>query len=226
MTEATDTRLRLLVDRIERLMEERKGISADIRDVFSEAKAVGYDTPTLRRAIARRAIKPEDRAEADDLLATYEAALDGADVVIPDARPDLRALAEELLEEQLAGIEDPTQAAKLVEHVTVLLDIRAEIAALREQEAARKALAKGEGFMVTALNACVRWIEKCAKHGRDAMRAGEATYQMYRGTVEGRGSAPGAVTDDPKLQSLVAKPKSGGKLDATIAWLSMGGRDA
>lgn len=222
MAEARDERLRLLVLRIERLMEERKGISADIRDVFAEAKAVGYDTPTLRRAIARRAMKPEDRAEADDLLAIYEAALGGAEVAIPDARPDLRAMAEEMLEEQLAGIEDPAQAERLIEHVTVLLDIRAEIGALREQEAARKALAKGEGFVVTALTACVRWIEKCAKRGRDAMRASEATYHLYRGTVEGRGIAPGEVTEDPKLQALVAKPKSGGKLDATLAWLSMG----
>lgn len=226
MVEASDGRLRLLVERIERLREERDGITQDIRDVFSEAKAVGYDTATLRQVIARRAMKPEDRAEADHLVEIYEAALGGEDVEIPDARPDLAALAQALLEEQLAGIEDPQQAASLVEHVTVILDIRAEIAALREQEKARKALAKGEGFVVNALSACIRWIEKCAKHGSEAMRAGETTYHLYRGTVEGRGGAATPVTDDPKLQKLVAAKKSGGKLDATLAWLGMGGNAA
>ena len=222
MAEVTDNRLRLLVERIERIDEEIKGMRADRKDVFAEAKAIGYDTPTLRRVIARRAMKPEDRVEADQLVETYEAALGGLDVPIPDARPDIEALAREMLAEQLEGIEDPEQAARLVEHVTVILDIRAEIGALREQEKARKALAKGEGLIVTALSACIRWIEKCAKHGSDVMRAGEATYHLYRGTVEGRGSAGGTVTDDPKLQQLVAPKKSSAKLASVEAWLGMG----
>lgn len=45
MAEANDDRLRLLVERIERLEEEKKGIADDIRDVYAEAKAVGYDGP-------------------------------------------------------------------------------------------------------------------------------------------------------------------------------------
>lgn len=226
MAEARDQRLRLLVERIERLREERKGITDDIRDVFAEAKAVGYDGATIRRLIARRAMQPDQRAEADTLLETYEAAMGGEPVEIPDLRPDLTALAQEMLAEQLEGIEDPQQAAKLVEHVTLILDIRAEIAALREQEKARKALAKGEGFVVAALTACIRWIEKCARHGSETMRAGEATYHLYRGTVEGRGVASAPVTGDPKLQQLVGPKASSGKLDATMAWLGMGGSDA
>ena len=222
MAAAADKRLQLIVERIERLREERDGITADIRDVFAEAKAVGYDAAILRRVIQRRAMAPDVRAEADALVETYEAVLGGADVAIPDARPDLEQLARELLEEQLAGIEDPRQAAALVEHVTIILDIRAEIAALREQEKARKALAKGEGFVVNALTACIRWIEKCAKHGSETMRAGEATYHLYRGTVEGRGGVSAPVTEDPKLQKLVGPKSGGGKLDATMAWLGMG----
>jgi uncharacterized protein (UPF0335 family) len=75
MTEATDDRLRLLIERIERLTEERKGISDDIKDVFSEAKATGYDAKIMRRVIALRKMKADDRNEMAALLETYGAAL-------------------------------------------------------------------------------------------------------------------------------------------------------
>lgn len=67
--------LRLIVERVERLVEERKGLQDDIKDVFSEAKANGYDTKTLRVVLRRRAMEPHARQEADALLATYCAAL-------------------------------------------------------------------------------------------------------------------------------------------------------
>ena len=51
MAEATDDRLRLLIERVERLEEERKGLSDDIRDVYAEAKAVGYDAQIMRLII-------------------------------------------------------------------------------------------------------------------------------------------------------------------------------
>lgn len=72
---ATDDRLRLLVERIERLEEEKKGIADDIRDVFAEAKAVGYDTKIMRQILRLRKMKPDDRAEMEMLLDTYKAAL-------------------------------------------------------------------------------------------------------------------------------------------------------
>ena len=71
MAEATDDRLRLLIERIERLEEEKKGIADDIRDVYAEAKAVGYDTKIVRL----RKMKPDDRAEMEMVLDTYKAAL-------------------------------------------------------------------------------------------------------------------------------------------------------
>jgi uncharacterized protein (UPF0335 family) len=71
----TDDRLRLLVERIENLIEERKGISDDIADVFVEAKAVGYDAKIMRKVIALRKMKPDDRAEMEALLETYQLAL-------------------------------------------------------------------------------------------------------------------------------------------------------
>ncbi|MBD99749.1 MAG: DUF2312 domain-containing protein [Verrucomicrobia bacterium] len=75
MAEATDDRLRLLIERVERLEEEKKGIGDDIRDVYAEAKAVGYDTKIMRQVVKLRKMRPDDRAEQDAILETYRAAL-------------------------------------------------------------------------------------------------------------------------------------------------------
>jgi uncharacterized protein (UPF0335 family) len=72
---ATDDRLRLLFERIDRLEEEKKALSDDIRDVYAEAKAVGYDTKIMRAVRQRLKMKPDARAEYDALVATYEAAI-------------------------------------------------------------------------------------------------------------------------------------------------------
>lgn len=72
---ATDDRLRLLIERRERLEEEKKGIADDIRDVMAEAKAVGYDTKIIGQIIKLRKMKPDDRAEMEAILDTYKAAL-------------------------------------------------------------------------------------------------------------------------------------------------------
>lgn len=75
MAEATDDRLRLLIERIERLEEEKKGIADDIRDVYAEAKAVGYDPRIMRQVVRLRKMKPDDRAEMEMVMDTYKAAL-------------------------------------------------------------------------------------------------------------------------------------------------------
>ena len=75
MADSTDDRLLLLIERIERLSEEKEGISADIRDVYAEAKATGYDSKIMRKIVALRKMKPDDRREAEALIATYGAAL-------------------------------------------------------------------------------------------------------------------------------------------------------
>ena len=73
--QATDDRLRTLIERIERLEEEKKGIADDIKDVYAELKAVGYDAKIARQIIRLRKMKPEDRAEMEALLDVYKAAL-------------------------------------------------------------------------------------------------------------------------------------------------------
>ena len=75
MAEATDDRLRLLIERVERLEEEKKGIGDDIKDVYLEAKAVGYDVKIMRQIVRIRKMKPDDRREMEMLLDTYKAAL-------------------------------------------------------------------------------------------------------------------------------------------------------
>jgi uncharacterized protein (UPF0335 family) len=75
MAEATDDRLRLLIERIERLEEEKKGIADDIRDVYAEAKAVGYDVKIMRQIVRLRKMNADDRREMELILETYKAAL-------------------------------------------------------------------------------------------------------------------------------------------------------
>lgn len=74
-TNATEDRLRLLIERVERLEEEKKGISDDIRDVYNEAKAVGYDVKVMKVIVRLRRMQPDDRREMDMIVDTYKTAL-------------------------------------------------------------------------------------------------------------------------------------------------------
>ena len=67
--------LRLFIERIERLEEEKKGIADDIKDVYAESKSNGYDAKTMRKIVALRRMESHQRQEADALLETYRTAL-------------------------------------------------------------------------------------------------------------------------------------------------------
>lgn len=69
-------RLRSLVERIERLEEEKKAIASDIRDIFAEAKSAGFDVKIMRAVIKLRKMNAADRDEQELLLDTYKKALD------------------------------------------------------------------------------------------------------------------------------------------------------
>ena len=71
----TNDRLRLLIERIERLEEEKKGIGDDIKDVYLEAKSTGYDPKIMRQIVRLRKLKPDDRREMEAILDTYKNAL-------------------------------------------------------------------------------------------------------------------------------------------------------
>lgn len=67
--------LRAFVERIERLEEEKKTIADDIKDVYGEAKGMGFDTKILKRVIALRKKDEEERQEEELILDTYLQAL-------------------------------------------------------------------------------------------------------------------------------------------------------
>lgn len=74
-TNVAADQLRLFIERIERLEEEKKGMADDIRDVYSEAKGQGYDSKTMRAIVRLRKMEKDARDEAEALLETYKAAL-------------------------------------------------------------------------------------------------------------------------------------------------------
>lgn len=68
-------RLQAFFDRIERLEEEKAALAEDIKDVYAEAKAVGFDVKTMRRVMKLRKMDIEKRREEDELLELYMAAI-------------------------------------------------------------------------------------------------------------------------------------------------------
>ena len=78
--------LRLFIERIERLEEEKKGIADDVRDVYAEAKANGYDPKIMRMIVRLRKMETHTRQEQDAILETYRQAL-GSGVEKSHGRP-------------------------------------------------------------------------------------------------------------------------------------------
>ena len=73
---ATREKLRQFVARIERLEAEKAELAADIREVYAEVKAFGFDTKALRKIIARRKQDADKQAEEDALIDLYQGALE------------------------------------------------------------------------------------------------------------------------------------------------------
>lgn len=71
----SDEQLRLFVERIERLLEEKKGIQDDVRDVYLEAKSQGYDPKIMRQIVKLRSMPVHDRKEMEAVLDVYKSAL-------------------------------------------------------------------------------------------------------------------------------------------------------
>jgi uncharacterized protein (UPF0335 family) len=68
-------RLRSFIERVERLEEEKAAIADDIKEVYAEAKGVGFDVKTLRKVVTLRKVDEEKRREADELLELYKSAI-------------------------------------------------------------------------------------------------------------------------------------------------------
>lgn len=67
--------LKSIIERVERLEEDKAAIASDIKDVYAEAKGNGFDAKALRRIVALRKQDPDKRAEQDAILDTYMHAL-------------------------------------------------------------------------------------------------------------------------------------------------------
>src|SRR4051812_28909804 len=92
-------RLRLLIERVERLEEEKKGLSTDISEVYAEAKAVGFDPKIMRACVKLRALETHIRNEQDAVLSVYRDALG-----MPFVSTPLGQYAEHLREMDEKGI--------------------------------------------------------------------------------------------------------------------------
>lgn len=75
--------LRSIVERIERMEDEKAGVTADIAEIYAEAKANGYEPKIIRKIIRLRKIDEADRSEEDAITETYMAALG----MLPDFEP-------------------------------------------------------------------------------------------------------------------------------------------
>ncbi len=75
LSDTAREKLRLTVERIERLEEEKKEVADQIKDVYAEAKAMGYDPKILRQVVRLRKQDRDERQEQESLLETYMIAL-------------------------------------------------------------------------------------------------------------------------------------------------------
>jgi uncharacterized protein (UPF0335 family) len=75
MNQATAGQLKAIIERIERLEEEKKALADDIREVYAEAKANGFDAKVLRRIVSLRKQDVDERKEQEEILDLYLAAL-------------------------------------------------------------------------------------------------------------------------------------------------------
>lgn len=68
-------RLRAFIERIERLEEEKAALAEDIKEVYAEAKGVGFDAKTMRKIVSLRKMDHEKRRESEELLDLYKTAI-------------------------------------------------------------------------------------------------------------------------------------------------------
>ena len=75
LVQKKDDKLKSFIERIERLSEEKNNINFDIKEVFSEAKSMGYDPTVMRKILTLRKMDLDERLEQETLLNTYKNAL-------------------------------------------------------------------------------------------------------------------------------------------------------
>jgi uncharacterized protein (UPF0335 family) len=72
---STARRLKSIIERVERLEEEKSSLAEDIKEIYAEAKATGFDAKTIRKIVRLRKMDDDKRREEDMMLETYKAAI-------------------------------------------------------------------------------------------------------------------------------------------------------
>ncbi len=73
--EETKNRLKSIIERVERLEEEKRGLSADIKEIYSEAKSGGFDTKAIKAIVKLRRMDDQARRELEELIDLYKGAV-------------------------------------------------------------------------------------------------------------------------------------------------------
>jgi uncharacterized protein (UPF0335 family) len=81
--------LKQIIDKIERLEEEKAGLASDIREVYGEAKSHGFDVKIIRKILSLRKMDQDELAEHEELLTLYMNALNMSDISVRKGNPAL-----------------------------------------------------------------------------------------------------------------------------------------
>lgn len=198
----TDDRLRGLVRAIQAYNTEIGDAIDGRRGVYEQAKAMGYDTKTIRNLVRRMRMNAADRDAADDLLAQYEADMGVAGVATAHADATPPPKREKFTAPQGASSEQQLRA--IISRVLELRGDRGEVTATIRLELKKAKLA---GFDPRKIQEACLWLEKCDKHGREMMLASEELFQIYRDIGDGPQPAP-KIEGDSKLVAMFAGPTS------------------
>lgn len=155
-------RLRNLVERIERLTEEKAGVGDELAVVYAEAKAAGYESPYIRRLIQLRKVDTQEREEQEGLVEVYAEALGIKD--------------EELAEGYGSNSFDPGPLKAFIERIERLEEERA---GLQDDMRDLFTEAKGNGFDGKAIRACLKLRKKAA----DERREEAAKLRLYKRAI-------------------------------------------
>lgn len=175
-------RLRSFIERIERLMEEKASIGADIREVFEEAKGVGFNTKIMRKMIVLRKLDPCARQEEEQLIELYKRAL------------GMEGGAEPAMDTQLREAAAMFRAGLTVRVVADALDVSSATAGRLRQEAIRAGM-----FDPDAVSRLTETDETGTPHDPDT---GEIIELDRPG---GSTAAPVAEPESPDAESADAK---------------------
>lgn len=158
--------LRLLIERIERLEEEKKAIADDIKDVYAEAKARGYDTKTIRECVKLRKMETNERQEREALLETYKAALGLDYAETPLGRAAVQTAVERAVEAVNNGALGPGVTATVIHGEGSANDeqtYRDAVTAVREADKASVSYLQRQFRL--SYNAASRMIERMEREG-------------------------------------------------------------